>query len=862
MELLKDRHEAGRLLAEIISEKLQGERDICVLALPRGGVPVGWEVAHTLNCPLDVLFVKKIGAPGQPELAIGAVSEGGKVIWQQETVDWLKISADQLKELASNKQNELKAQVNKWRKDRTVTDVKDKTVVVVDDGLATGATMIAALRVLRKKSPRKIMVAVPVSSENAKRLVTEFCDEMVILETPQPFFAVGQWYVDFTQVTDEEVRNLLEMDPKRRPDTNLGDHEVLIPCDDLLLEGELIVPDKAKGLIIFAHGSGSSHSSPRNQKVAKAFNQLGFATLLFDLLTPDEAKDRPNAFNIPLLMERLKTATRWAMEKEDLSSLPVGYFGSDTGAAAALAAAARQPLVKSIVSRGGRLDLADNFLKDVQAKVLLIVPGAEPGALEQNDRARDGLYACEKAVIENARHLFEEENAMDDVIEYASNWFNQTLLISGEAGITPYPNKQVVEDVERLLQPLTSGGIDALARSLSDARVVMLGEATHGSEEFYKFRRLISERLIEDHGFKFIAVEGDWPDCYKLNHYIQTGEGGNARDIMKQFSRWPTWMWANDQTKILVEWMRGKNAGFYGLDVYSLYDSIDVVKRYAQKLVPDLRQRVLEAYSCFESFDNDEIAYSRSLAKFPSGCESEALDALRRLLRLRLEESSLQREELFDAQQNAKIIRNGERYYRAVLQGESESWNIRDEHMLETLMALLQKYDDGAKAIVWAHNTHIGDYHATDMREAGYVNLGGLAREKIGMENVKLVGFGTHHGEVLAGRAWDAQPEAMNLPPAAPGSYEDYFHKVAKDIEIEDYFLPLRNIPSLSIKKGHRAVGVVYQTIFEQHGKNYVPTELSKRYDAFVYIDKTSALKAFPRPRDRGLLPETWPSGT
>ena len=182
--------------------------------------------------------------------------------------------------------------------------------------------------------------------------------------------------------------------------------------------------------------------------------------------------------------------------------------------------------------------------------------------------------------------------------------------------------------------------------------------------------------------------------------------------------------------------------------------------------------------------------------------------------------------------------------------------------MLDTLMALLRKYDDGAKAIVWAHNTHIGDYHATDMREAGYVNLGGLVREKLGAENVKLVGFGTYQGEVLAGRAWDARPEVMKLPPANASSFEGYFHNVSEHMGIDDFFLSLGNVPSLAVKKGHRAVGVVYQTIFEAHGKNYVPTELSKRYDSFVFIDKTTALKAFPRSRETGLIPETWPTGT
>lgn len=855
MDLFRDRHEAGELLAEKLEEMNLG-REVCVLALPRGGLPVAREISDRLKCPLDMLFVKKIGAPHHQEFAIGAVSET-EIIWHQESIDFLKLNKKELKELAQAKQIELKTRLNKWRKGKPAIDVKGKTVIVVDDGLATGATMSAALISLRKQGPKKIIVAVPVASETAAQAIAALCDHAVVLQIPRPFFAVGQWYQDFTQVTDEEVQNLLEGVRTEE----ISDHSIVIPYDNLLFEGALIVPAKAKGLVIFAHGSGSTHKSPRNQRVAAALNKFGFATLLFDLLTPDEANDRSNVFNIPLLVERLRNATGWAIEQEQLKDLPIGYFGASTGAAAALGAASGDDNIKSVVSRGGRPDLAGEYLKDVSAKVLLIVGGEDHGVIELNEKAKMGLFSCEMVIVPGAGHLFEEGNTLDEVIEYACNWFEQTLVPS-KAQIIPRPHKQIVEDVENILQPLTEEGIAQLAKSIADSRVVMLGEATHGTEEFYKFRRLISQRLIQDHGFKFIAVEGDWPDCYRLNRYIQTGNGEKARLIMSQFNRWPTWMWANEQTEQMIEWMRGKNAGFYGLDVYSLYDSIAVIKDYTHKLNRDLRRRVLEAYSCFESFDKDEISYSRSLIKYPSGCQKEALDALRRLLRLRLEETSLHDDELFDAKQNARIIRNAEQYYRSVLQGDGASWNIRDEHMMDTLSALLQKHDDGAKAIVWAHNTHVGDYHATDMREAGYVNLGGLAREKLGPENVKLVGFGTYQGEVLAGRAWDAKPEVMNLPQAANGTYEDYFHRVAERIGIDNFYLPLKDIPSLAIKKGHRAVGVVYQSIFEQHGKNYVPTELSKRYDAFVFIDKTTSLKSFPRPREIGLIPETWPSGT
>jgi len=858
MKLFRDRVEAGEALAAKL-ESLNLGRNICVLALPRGGIPLGAVVASTLQCQLDMLFIKKIGAPHHEELAIGAVSESG-TIWQKETLDFLNIPRDVQQQLAREKQKELKAQLLKWRKGRKPIDVKGMTAIVVDDGLATGTTMRAALDFLKTQTPKRIVVAVPVASHVAAEDVSKECDDFVTLEIPEPFFSVGQWYQDFTQVTDDEVERALTQTGK----AGLFDHSVIIPHNNLLFEGRLIIPENAKGLVIFAHGSGSTHTSPRNQKVSSALNRIGLATLLFDLLTPDESTDRRNVFDIPLLVERLRNATSWALKQEQLKDLPVAFFGASTGAAAALGAASGNDKIKSVVSRGGRPDLAGEYLKDVSAKVLLIVGGEDREVIALNQHAKLGLYKCELVIVPGAGHLFEEGNTLDEVVEYASNWFLQTLTRADVT--TPKPHLEVVEEIENALHPLSGEGISELARSLAESRVVMLGEASHGTEEFYKIRRLISEKLIRDHGFKFIAVEGDWPDCAKLNRYIQSGEGKNARSVMSQFNRWPTWMWANSQTEEMIEFMRGcsnsgLHVGFHGLDVYSLYESIAVIRDLTQKLSPQLRHQILEAYSCFESFDKNEIAYSRSLLKYPGGCANDALTALKRILRLRLEETEFKDDELFDAKQNARVIRNAERYYSSVLYGDEQSWNIRDEHMMDTLLALLQKYDDGAKGIVWAHNTHIGDYHATDMRQAGYINLGGLAREKLGSENVMLVGFGTYGGQVLAGRAWDATPEVMSVPHAKAGSYEHYLHSVAEETGFREFYLPMKETPSLKTTKGHRAIGVVYQPIFEQHGKNYVPTELAKRYDTFVFIDRTNALHAFPRSRKLGVLPETWPTG-
>jgi erythromycin esterase len=409
--------------------------------------------------------------------------------------------------------------------------------------------------------------------------------------------------------------------------------------------------------------------------------------------------------------------------------------------------------------------------------------------------------------------------------------------------------------------------LDDLINSIKDKRVVMLGESSHGTKEFYKMRSLISQILIESHGFKFIAVEGDWPDAYRLNKYIQTSQGESAKKVLRQNHRWPTWMWANQEIVELAEWLKGKNASFYGLDIYSLFESIAEVNRLLENVDPELASEIRERYNCFESFQGDEIAYTKSLLVFPDGCEEEVLLNLQKLLEVRLEDQTKDGSEVFSLQQNARIIANAEAYYRAMIRGDVASWNIRDHHMMDTLDHLLEKHGEGAKAIVWAHNTHIGDYRATDMRFSGYVNLGGLVRQSYGKENVALVGFGTYQGEVLAGHAWDGPEELMRMPEAREGSYEDIFHKVAVKNSLSQYYL-LFNSETIGLDlfaqiRGHRAIGVVYEPLHESRG-NYVPTDLCRRYVAFIFIDRTHALRSlhtkFIRGK-RGEIPETWPLG-
>jgi putative phosphoribosyl transferase len=855
MKPLRDREAAGQMLARKLKDA--DWKKASILALPRGGVPIAWEIAKELKLPLDVLLVKKVGAPDQPEFAIGAVSEDEHPIWNQESISFLGIEKRKLHDLAENARKKILEQTGKWRKGRAPLEVKGKTIILVDDGLATGMTMHAAVEFLKRREVKKIVIAAPVASRSAVDSFKNKVDQIVVLQIPEPFFSVGQWYEDFTQVTDEVVTSILAGEIQAEESFKA----VKIPVQKFNLSGDLSVPRDPKGVVIFAHGSGSSHKSPRNQFVAKALNQLGFATLLFDLLTDKEAEDRSNVFNIPLLSERLQIATQWIRKNATLESLSIGYFGASTGAAAALVAASKERSISSVVSRGGRPDLAEEALGQVQCPTLLIVGGSDFAVIELNQQTKKYLRHAELVIVPGATHLFDEPGTLDEVVEYAGDWFLNTLAKEC-VDLTAKPHEAVVQKISSLAHSIISEeSYLPLLRKISQARVVMLGEATHGTEEFYQIRKIISQNLIEDYGFNFVAVEGDWPDCYRLNEYVQLRGGKSAEDVMHEFKRWPTWMWANEQVADLVEWMKGRGAGFYGLDVYSLYESLDRVRTYAKKLDPELEKRVLESYSCFDFFNRNEKEYAKSLMKWPAGCEKEIIRILRDILRLRLEETHLHEHELFDVQQNAKIVRNAEKYYRAMMVGGAESWNIRDEHMMDSLDALLRYHGEGAKAIVWAHNTHIGDYHATDMVNEGYVNLGGLARERYGMDNVVLMGFGTYQGEVLAGRAWEAKPEIMKLPPALNSSYEDYFHKASEQIKAPQFYVVMNGDDSLSLRKGHRAVGVVYQPVFESHGRNYVPTELSHRYDAFVFVDRTSSLRALPVVYEKGLLPETWPTG-
>lgn len=425
-----------------------------------------------------------------------------------------------------------------------------------------------------------------------------------------------------------------------------------------------------------------------------------------------------------------------------------------------------------------------------------------------------------------------------------------------------------LQEIISLGRPLRNkDSLKPLVDSLKDKKIVMLGESSHGTREFYELRQMITQELITTHGFNFVAVEGDWPPCQTISQFVSGKEGRDAHEVLSRFNRWPTWMWANTDVLGFVEWLKEWNegseklVGFHGLDVYSLYESMDQVISLLGVLDPDLARIAEKKYSCLESYRHDEKAYARSLIRAPEGCKQEILDVLNATLNERIKEN--ERERWFDVRQNARIVNNAESYYRAMIFGEDDSWNVRDKHMMDTLESLLENYGHNAKAIVWAHNTHIGDYKATDMVMNGQVNIGGLAREIYGQENVGLVGFGTYSGTVTASYAWDGPVMTFTIPEALPGSVEETFHSVISNVGLQDFFLlfdPANHRSALSQAKGHRAIGVVYDPELEHLG-NYVPTSLSNRYDAFIFVDKTHALTSLNVPYDSQKYPETYPYG-
>jgi len=429
-----------------------------------------------------------------------------------------------------------------------------------------------------------------------------------------------------------------------------------------------------------------------------------------------------------------------------------------------------------------------------------------------------------------------------------------------------FHTEEAVEILRRKTIILNSkDDLDPLIERIGDARIVMLGEASHGTHEYYTWRSYISRQLIEKKHFNFIAVEGDWPDCYQLNRYIKSiqTERGNAFDVLKRFNRWPTWMWANWEIVALTEWLKNHNeskaynkTGFYGLDVYSLWESLDAIMDYLLKVDPDAFNKAQTAFRCFEPYKEDGSSYALASRIVPEICENEVVDLLKEIKR-KIPLSVSGKENVFSTEQNALIAVNAEKYYRAMVRGDAESWNVRDAHMMETLERLLEFHGPDSKAIIWAHNTHIGDASATDMADAGMYSIGELVRDKYNGETA-LVGFGSHRGSVIAGSSWGAPMQNMNVPEGRENSWEYLLHSAGSENKL--LFMDDLEDPVFFNRIGHRAIGVVYRPQHEHYG-NYVPSVLSKRYDAFIYLDETKALHPLHIKPHGHKMPDTYPFG-
>ena len=664
----RNRTDAGRQLAARLTE-YANRSDIVVLALPRGGVPVAFEVASTLAAPLDVFVVRKLGVPGHPELAMGAIAAGGVEVVSEDLIRDIGIPHGLVQQVAVRERLELERRDRAYRGDRQPPIVRDKTIILIDDGLATGSTMQAAVLALRQQAPAKIVVAVPVGARETCERLGRIADRVVCLSTPEPFNAVGLWYQEFGQTSDEEVARLLA-------------------------------------------AAGRQSTPPASQSARKT-----------DPIDP-----------VAVVRQRAQTL------------------------------------------RG-------------------------------------------------------------DPSQY-----------------------------------------DALLEGIGNARIVLLGEATHGTHEFYRERAFITRRLIGEKGFSGVAVEADWPGAYRVNRYVRgTSADEDSVDALGDFGRFPMWMWRNADVLDFIGWLRSHNdtkpaaerAGFYGLDLYSLRASMQAVLAYLDKVDPEAARRARTRYSCFDRFGDEmqQYGYAAGYGLTPS-CEREVITELLELHRRRADYASrdgrVAADEYFYAEQNARLVRNAEEYYRTMFRGRAESWNLRDQHMTETLRELLQFLErtrPHARVVVWAHNSHLGDARATEMREGGELNVGQLVREHFGAE-AALVGFTTSTGTVTAATEWDGPAHRRHVRPALAGSYERLFHEVG----IPRFFLSLRTDPELASALAgpwlERAIGVIYVPETERRS-HYFHARLPEQFDFVLHFDETRAVEPLERSAmwEAGEVAETFPSG-
>ena len=667
-QIYRNRREAGRVLAGLLGA-YRGREGVIVLGLARGGVPVAWEVAAALGAPLDAFIVRKLGAPGHEEFAVGALASGGRVVVNDDVVRALRVTPQQLREAAEREGRELQRREAAYRGGRAPLELAGRTVILVDDGLATGASMFAAVQALRDMSPAEIVVAVPAAPESTCREFAGLVDDVVCASMPTPFLAVGESFWDFTQVSDDEVRQLL------------------------------------------------------------ATPTVGIAT--------------------------------------------------------------------------ARLRIAETPAEVVER-----------------------------------------------------------CAVDAPAGVPP---------------------AEALEEIIGDARVVLIGESSHGTAEFYRARAEITKWLIEEKGFCAVAAEADWPDAYRVNRYVRgLGHDASPEEALRGFERFPAWMWRNTVVRDFVDWLHAHNSrqrgedrrqtGFYGLDLYSLHRSMREVIDYLDTMDPVAAARARQRYACFDHTSADDGQAYGYAAAFGAGlsCEREAIEQLVELQRNAVEyarrDGLLAEDELFYAQQNAQTVRNAEGYYRAMFGARVTSWNLRDRHMAQTLDALLAHLDrhpDGqpARIVVWAHNSHVGDARATEVGADGQLTLGQLAREQHGSA-VRLIGFTTYTGTVTAASRWGGIAERKVVRPALNGSVEELFHEVERSEFLISPMLSRAAAEPLDVVRLGRAIGVIYLPDTERQS-HYYHVRPGEQFDALIHLDRTTALEPLEAGSEwiAGEAPETYPTG-
>lgn len=417
------------------------------------------------------------------------------------------------------------------------------------------------------------------------------------------------------------------------------------------------------------------------------------------------------------------------------------------------------------------------------------------------------------------------------------------------------------EIIQKSAKYNSSDDLDRLVDRVKDSDYILMGEATHGTSEFYRTRSTVTKKLIEEEKIQFIAVEGDWPDCYKINQYVKHKTDKTGFEVLSGIDRWPTWMWANWEVLEFIEWLReyneGKDArdmvGFFGLDLYSLNESMEAVIDYLDKIDPEGAEEAKNAYKCFEPY-TEGADYAQKIEMAPENCRPEVESILAQLIENKYKYEELEGDDYFTAEQNALIAKNAESYYRALVEADSNSWNIRDRHMAETLDRLMSGYGAAAKSVVWAHNSHVGDSRATNMEIRGRLNLGKLVRERHGDET-SIIGFSTYKGAVVASDHWGGPIKEKNLPGAEEGSYDYLLHEASP----QDKIVHLEDTEGLEAERGHRAVGVIYHPDNEK--SNYVPTRLSRRYDHLVFIDESTPVHPIKNESEEAEEPETYPWG-